>query len=151
MQPIKIIISGKKNTKRMTFFMKTKGGKRLRETPIVYYTDVYKQWAKIAIQTLAVFKTKHLEIEFPIQDQLNLRCLVYRDNFRNADGTNLLEGIQDVLSGKSGVDKDYNISSSIYQIIEDDNLRFVGSYDGTRFLIDLVNPRTEIILSEYIL
>src|SRR5690554_3825632 len=132
----------KKNSSKTTFFQKVKGGgKKLRQTPIHYYQPEWKEYAKSAIQRLAVYKTHHPEIEFPIRKQINLRCLIYRDNFRDADITNLVQGIEDLLAGNSGVDKDFNINPSIYQILEDDNLRFIGSLDGTRCLIDLVNPR----------
>lgn len=162
MNPIKIIIKGnpvvKKNTSGTSFYYKDKNGiRRLRTKkdgtviPLHFYTQVYQDWAKGAMISCYNFRTEHPEIKFPLEDKMNLKCLFFvSDPRRIRDLSNLYEGTQDVLAGKSGVELK-SLPSSAYQIIADDNIRFIGSHDGSRVLPDYINPRTELILSDFIM
>jgi len=150
---IKIVVPGnpiiKKNTSKTSLFQKDKFGRRtVRAIPVHYYTKVYKEWARNAIQSCAVFKTKHPEISFPITEQLNMKCLFYRDSNRIIDLSNLFAGIQDVMAGN---EKWANIPKHLFQIIYDDSTRYIGSLDGSRVLLDKVNPRIEVYLTNFIL
>ena len=148
---IQIIIKGcpivKKNNAKTSLFSKDKTGRRIaRETPIHYYTEAYKEWAKGAIQTCMVYKTKNKHIKFPITEKMNLKCLFFLPDTRRVDLSALYEGIQDVLSGN---EKWANVNAELYQIIFDDSVRYIGSHDGSRALLDLTNPRMEITLTNY--
>lgn len=148
---IQITIKGtpiiKKNTSKTSLFTKDKFGRRIpRETPVHYYTTVYKDWAKNAIQACMVYKTKHPEIKFPIDEKMNLKCLFYMPDNRRVDLSALYEGVQDVLSGN---EKWANIDANLYQIIFDDSVRYIGSHDGSRVLMDMINPRIEIFITNY--
>ena len=101
-----------------------------------------------AIKACAEFKNKHPEITFPITDKFNLKCLFYIDRDTRLDLSNLYEGVQDVLAGNAGVWKE-SVPKELYQIIEDDSIRFIGSHDGSRVILDYVNPRTEIYLEPF--
>jgi len=154
METIKIIIKSnaivKKNGAKTSLFYKDKKSGRLRERdrPVHYYTDVYKDWAKDAIKSCVDFKTTHPELTFPLTDRFNLKCLFYLDRNTVVDLSALYEGVQDVLAGNAGVWKE-QIPKSLYQIIEDDSIRFIGSHDGSRVVLDYVSPRTEIYLEEF--
>lgn len=137
----------KKGTSKTSLFTKDKLGRRIpRETPVHYYTSNYKDWAKGAIQACMVYKTKHPEIKFPIDEKMNLKCLFFMPDNRRVDLSALYEGVQDVLSGN---EKWANIDANLYQIIFDDSVRYIGSHDGSRVLLDLTNPRIEIFITNY--
>lgn len=161
MTPIKIIIPGycpvKKNTSGTSFYYKDKSGnKRLRTKadgtviPLHFYSQIYQDWAKSAMIVCYNFRVAHPEITFPIQEKLNVKCLFFYDDERKRDLSNLLEAPMDVLSGNSGVDIKV-LPPSAYQIIADDNSKHVGSFDGTRVLLDFINMRVEITLTDYIM
>lgn len=148
---IHITINGcpivKKGTSKTSLFTKDKFNRKIpRDTPVHYYTQVYKDWAKNAIQTLMVFKTKHREIQFPIADKINLKCLFYMPDNRRVDLSALYEGVQDCLAGN---EKWANIDPNLFQIIFDDSVRYIGSHDGSRVLMDMINPRIEIFITDY--
>lgn len=150
---IQIIIKGnpivKKNTAKTSVMGKDKNGRLLKRTaPIHWYTDVYKAWAREAIKACAEFKNTHTDMKFPLTDKFNLKCLFYIDRDTRLDLSNLYEGVQDVLAGNAGVWKE-SVPKELYQIIEDDSIRFIGSHDGSRVILDYVNPRTEIYLTEF--
>lgn len=146
---IKIIIPSdpivKKNSAKMSFF-DSKG--KPRKFPLHYYSKAYNEWGKIAVQACAIWKTKNSGLSFPLKEQWNLRCLFYMSDFRRVDLSALYEGIQDVLAGNAGV---VSVPSHIYQIIEDDSTRYIASHDGSRLLLDKVNPRMEVYLTPFIL
>ncbi|MHB8362718.1 MAG: hypothetical protein ACYDBX_03810 [Patescibacteria group bacterium] len=148
---IEIVIPGtaivKKNTAKTSLYYKDKNGMRIpRNNPVHYYTSEYKDWAIIAIQACAVFKTKNSKIQFPITEKLNVKCLFYLKDNRAVDLSNLFQGVHDVLAGNAGA---VSVHPNIYQIIYDDSSRFIGSVDGSRILLDMVNPRTVIHLTNY--
>lgn len=150
---VNIVIAGtpiiKKNTSKTSMYMKDKFGRKIpRDNPVHYYTTEYKDWARNAIQTCMVYKTKHREIQFPITEKMNLKCLFYMPNNRMVDLSNLFAGVHDVLAGN---EKWANVDPSLYQIIYDDSSRYIGSVDGSRVLLDMVNPRVEIFITNYIM
>lgn len=119
-----------------------------RITPVAYYTKAYQEWARTAIEACIVFKSKHLEFTYPLMDKYNLKCLFYSNENKVVDQSALYEGVQDVLTGKSGVFK--NIPGGLYQIIYDDNVRFIGSHDGSRYIYSpSEEPHTEVIITEF--
>jgi len=150
--PLKIVIPGdpivKKNSAKLSIYTKKNGRLIPRKTPIHYYSKAYKEWARIAIQTCAVLKTKYPDGTFPITEQMNMKCLFVMAKNKIVDLSNLYEGIQDILAGNAGVYRN-SIPSSIYKIIMDDNVRYIGSHDGSRVIVDYVNPRLEVILETY--
>ena len=77
---------------------------------------------------------------FPITDKVNLKCLFYLKDNRKVDLSGLYEGVQDVLSGN---EKWANVPPNLFQILFDDSHRYVGSHDGSRVLLDMLNPRIE--------
>lgn len=147
-----IVIPGCPRTKKngITFSMfrfdqKTKR-KILRPKPITILKKPYMEWTKIATQTLVVWKSKQNGTSFPLMHKMNMKCLFYMDpKISVVDLSALYEGIQDVMQGKgyAGVPAQY------YQIIADDNSRIIGSHDGSRVLVDAVNPRMEITLTPF--
>lgn len=161
---IKLIFPGearvKKNSMTVSYIYKDKTGKlRIRMTadgrftPVTYYTSAYKEWAKDAIQACIVYKSKHQlqlpNFPLPLVGRYNLKCLFYSRENKVVDLSALYEGVQDVLTGKSGVYKD-SIPSNVYQIIQDDSVRFIGSHDGSRYIyLPAEEPRTEVILTEF--
>jgi len=150
---IKLTIPGcpivKKNSSTTSYRVKNKnGGYNYLDRPIHYYTDAYKDWVRGAVQVLAVYKTHHPEIKFPIQDKMNLKCLFFMKDNRVVDLSALYEGIQDCLAGN---EKWLNVHPQLYKIIEDDSCRYIGSHDGSRVLYNPVDPHLEFTLSPYIL
>lgn len=156
---ISIIFPGeirvKKNSMTISYIYKDKFGRlkiRMtsdgRFTPVTYYTKAYKEWARQAIQACVVYKSKN-KIVYPLTGQYNLKCLFISNENKKVDLSALYEGVQDVLSGNAGVLKD-RVSKSVYQIIEDDSVRYIASHDGSRYLyLPVEQPRTEIILTEF--
>jgi len=158
-QPINIIILGtprvKKNSMTTSYIYKDKNGSLKirgdgkRFAPVTFYSKAYTEWARNAVETLIAFKSKNIHIEFPIKDKVNLKCLFFMDKNSVVDQSALYEGIQDTLIGKPGVLK--GVDPRLYQILEDDSVRFVGSHDGSRTFLDYVNPRMEITISDYVI
>lgn len=149
---IRITISGqcmiKKNTSKTSMFMKDKFGRKIpRDNPVHYYTTEYKDWARNAIQTCMIYKTKHPEIVFPITNEVNVKCIFYMQNNKLVDLTNLFAGVHDVLTGN---EKWANVPANLYQILFDDNTRYIKSVDGSRVFLDLINPRVEIFITNYV-
>lgn len=148
---IKIVIPShpmvKKNGAKTSMFYKDKRTGRLvqRKTPIHYYSKAYLDWAKTAVQSCAVFRTKNREMDFPLTGQYHLTCLFFLGKNIKVDLSALYEGVQDVLSGNAAGNS-INVPSNIYQIIEDDSNRYIVSHDGSRVYLDYIKPRTEIYL-----
>ena len=146
----------KKNSMTISYIYKDKYGKlqirmnsQGRFTPVTYYSKAYTEWARTAIQTAIVFKSKHPEIEFPLRGKYNLRCIFFSNEDRIIDQSALYEGVQDVLTGKAGVLKD-SVPGNTYQIIMDDSTRFIGGHDGSRYLyLPAEPPRTEVTLTDF--
>ena len=150
---IKIVIPGnaivKKNTAKVSSFYKNKQGTRVpRPYALHYYSKAYKEWALKAIVACQKFKEMHKEFEYPLQTQWNMMCRFYFDKLPFVDLSALYEAPQDILAGSSGI---ANVDVELYKIIEDDNIRFIASHDGSRVLLDYINPRTEIVLTPFIL
>lgn len=139
----------KKNNEHISYWKTDKYGRKTpREFPIKYPTPAYKEWSKQAIKACADYKNTHTEIDFPLQGQYNLKCIFYMDRNTVVDLSNLYEGTQDVLAGSVGI-WEKTVPKHLYQIIEDDSVRFIGSHDGSRVVLDYVKPRTEITLTEF--
>lgn len=157
---LKIILPGearvKKNSQTISYIYEDKFGKlKIRMTsdgrfaPVTYYTKAYNTWAKDAMQALMVFKSKHSDIKFPLDGKYNLCCRFFSREDKVVDLSALYEGVQDCLIGKSGVSKD-SIPGNLYQIIQDDSVRFIGSHDGSRYIyLPAEEPRTEIIITDF--
>jgi len=96
-------------------------------TPYISQGDRYKVYEEEAGFFL---KTPKKPIDYPV----NLKCVFYRRDKRLVDLSNLIEAIQDILAK--------------YGILKDDNHTIVKSLDGCRVQYDLVNPRTEIFITE---
>ncbi len=161
MNPIKIIFPGtsvvKANTQGQSlYYTDRQGKKRLRTDgqgnvrPIHFYTAVWQDYAKTCMIQCYNFRVNHPEIDFPVSQQINLKCLFFVNDDRIRDISNLYKGIEDVLVGNSGVDVP-SLPRSAYQILFDDNWRHVGSHDGSRYILDFTDPRTEITISDYVL
>ena len=161
MNPITFTVPGnmiiKKNSQTTSYIQKNKQGKLAirqsqdgRFAPVTYYTDAYKEWAKRCVQILMTLKTNLTAqgVQLPLTDKMNLKCLFYYDTNRKIDLSAMFEGINDCLAGN---ERWLNFDKKFYQIIEDDSVRFIGSFDGTRFIYEKVNPRTVVTLSDYIL
>ncbi len=146
----------KKNSMTVSYIYKNSSGQlkiRMnadgRFTPVTYYTEAYTEWAREAIQACIVFKSHHPEIKFPLQDKYNLKCLFFSAEDKVVDQSALYEGVQDVLTGKAGVFKD-SVPGNLYQIIQDDSIRFIGSHDGSRYIYSPATiPKTEITLTDF--
>ena len=137
----------KKNTSKTSMYMKDKFGRKIpRDQPVHYYTTEYKDWAKGAIQTCMIYKTKHTDMVFPITEEVNVKCIFYMPNNRMVDLTNLFAGIHDVLCAN---EKWANVSTNLYQILFDDSSRYIKSVDGSRIFLDMINPRTEVFITNY--
>ena len=153
--PIKLVIPGnaivKKNTAKTSLFMRDKRSGKLiaRPAPVHYYSEEYIRWAADAMQICYNFKNKHPEIPFPLSDRVNLKCMFYYNKLITVDQSALYEGLQDVLAGKSGLkDKSYlSLHPESYQILLDDSVRYVGGHDGSRWVLEYINPRTEITIT----
>ncbi len=156
--PITLIIPGcpivKKNTRKTSNFRKDKktGKLIMLPNPISYYSKAYNEWAKTAIMRAISLRQELVNAgwELPITDKINLKCLFFFDADRVVDLSNLYEGVQDLLTGHAGVYED-KVPKNLYQIIMDDSVRFIGSHDGSRFYLDYINPRTEVILEPFII
>lgn len=146
---IKIVIPGnaivKKNSKKTSLFTKSKKTGRLIQLkrPITYYSKQYNEWSKDAVQACAIVKTKHPKIIFPITTRIILKMLFFFDKNIKVDLSNLYEGVQDIITGNC---HSVNIPNNLYKILEDDSVRFILGHDGSRFLLDQLNPRTEVYL-----
>ena len=148
---LKIVIPGnaisKKNSKKTSLYYKDKRTGRLRELskPMTYYSKPYTEWVKSAIQACAVAKTKHPHLQFPLTGRYIVKMLFFFNKQMKVDLSNLYEGIQDVMTGhNSGVAR--AIPTSAYHLLEDDSVRFILGHDGSRFLLDPANPRTEVYI-----
>lgn len=106
----------KKNSQQILINRKSK-------KPFVTQSDIYKQYEKDAGWFLK-------PLQSPIAEPVNVKCVFYRDSARRVDLTNLLEAMDDILVK--------------YKILEDDNCNIIVSHDGSRVMIDRINPRTEI-------
>jgi len=140
----------KKNTARHSSFYKDKLGNLIaRKFPITYYTSAYKEWAKTAIIACYNYRQVHPEIIFPLQGCYNLSCKFIFDKNIKVDITNLLEGVQDVLTGNAGI-LENTIPKELYQILADDSVKNIGSLDNCRFVyLPADEPKTIVTLTEF--
>ena len=158
----KITIPGtpvvKKNTATLSFFYWTKRhGARVkvpRDKPVWIYSKPYVRWARESVQKLAIFKNNNSlgpeekRIPFPIAEALVLTCIFFIDDYRLRDLSALMEGPQDMLSGKAGgLPKDFDHET--YKIIVDDNKDIIKNLGGSTVMFDPKNPRTEIYLTSW--
>ena len=150
---IKITIPGnpivKKNTMKSSTHYKNKKGQMVaRPYALHYYSSAYKEWALKAVVVCQKFKEVNSHLEYPLTNKWNMKCHFFFNKMPFVDMSNLYEAPQDILAGSCGIK---NITAEIYQIIEDDNVRFIGSHDGSRVLLDYMHPRVEITLTPFIL
>jgi hypothetical protein len=159
MTPLTITLPGccicKKSSMTTSYTYTDKFGKvRIRQTadgrftPITYYSKPYQEWATHAIQTLVKLKQELTAkgIVFPLTDKMNAKILFFYNSTRAVDINNLSQGVCDLLSGN---EKWFNLDKHYYKIVEDDSCRFLGSFDGTRVIYEVHNPRTEITLTDF--
>lgn len=135
----------KKGSAQTSFTEKKNGRILMRPTPIHYYTEKYKEWARKAVIACSNFKNLHTELSFPIVDKINMRCWFFLGSQKVVNLSGLLEVSHCVLCGKA----DLSYPPQSYQIIPDDNINVIGSFDGSRTFYDPVNPRTEIWHTPY--
>jgi len=122
--------------------------KNNRITPVTYYTKAYQEWAREAIQTAIIFKSKHHEFVYPLDGRYNMRCLFISNENKKVDLSALYEGAQDILAGNAGILHD-SVPGALYQIIMDDSVRFICSHNGSGYYyLPAEQPRTEVTLTE---
>lgn len=97
--------------------------------PFIAPSKQYKQYERDASRFIP--KTA-VPIAFPV----DVQCLFYMPTHRKCDLTNLLEAVDDVMV-KCG-------------LLADDNFTIIASHDGSRILYDKGNPRTEVIIDNYL-
>ena len=111
MTPIKLVIKGqpivKKNTMKTQWFryIKGRGGitqKIPLEFPLKFYTPVYLTWAKKAVERLIIYKQQNMQ-KYPITEPVVISVVFFLKSDAKVDLSNLIEGIQDVLAGDSGL------------------------------------------------
>lgn len=124
------------------------GNLRSRKFPLIWYSDVYKNWAKDALLQCMSYRNEHTEIEFPLTGQYNLKCIFFYDSFMKVDMSALYESVQDILAGSSGL-KYKGYEPAWYKIIFDDSTRYIASHDGCRMYLDKIKPRTEVYLEPF--
>ena len=151
MDTIRIILKGecpiKKNAmKKLWFRTDKKGNKIPLKFPIMYYPKKYVDWVKENITHLAVYKTKHSEIKFPLSGKYFISFWWFRKRVVRMDFDNLSQAPMDLLAGDGGnfLGKDYK--HSWYQILSDDNLDIVTCMPTSHLFYDPISPRTEIFI-----
>lgn len=170
MQTLKIVIPGqpvikKNSTGKLWFYTDKKTGNKIPlPKPRTYYGKSYQKWAKRAVETLTVWKSKHSELNFPLgQDGTTfvVSILCFIDHSYKVDLSNLVEAAQDVLTGNAGKalfdkirqkdGKKYKekFDHFKYQVLSDDNFKVIKSLGASTIMIDPINPRTEIYISEF--
>ena len=153
MNEYKIIIPGivrtKKNGMTFSFKYKNRFGKWVyRDRALVILKKPYRDWCKIAVQALAVFKSKYPPDIFPLTYRVNLKVLTFiPTGIGRIDQSAIYESVQDVLRG---AEKHVGVDPALYQILIDDSYQFIGGHDGSRIYIEAGNPRVEITISKLI-
>lgn len=111
----------KKNTQKVV---------RVRGRTFVAYSPQYKEWLHRAMDELALQRRP----EQPIDRPIILMCTFFVQTLRVVDLSALYEGIQDTLVKM--------------EILKDDNAWILIGHDGSRVVLDRVNPRTEVSIIE---
>lgn len=106
----------------------------IKGRPRIIQSKAYSAYEKVALRQIAAQIGEGFEV---MSGTYNVQCLFYMATRRKTDLTNLLEAADDCLV-RAGV-------------LLDDNNTVIASHDGSRVLYDKVNPRTEILITEYIL
>jgi len=136
------------------------------KNPIIYYKKSYTDWAKQAVQQLAIFKSNTesrgnlLEdgtpIKFPIAEPIFLTCIFFtrRNIIGNTDIkldlSNLIEAPQDLVCGNAGKNTlGKNFNHNTYKLVVDDTCTIVKNLGGSTVLYDPSNPRIDIFISSY--
>lgn len=100
-------------------------------------SKAYKQFEKEVLNFVAdnplIIKSNE-EFKLPIQEQINLKCLFYKEKDYKADLAGYIQAIQDVLV-KAGV-------------IIDDNHKVIVSTNESKVFLDRDNPRIEIEITK---
>jgi Holliday junction resolvase RusA-like endonuclease len=97
--------------------------------PKILPSEAYEAWEAAALREMMTIKPR-LGIELPITGPVGVEALIYRD--RNVgDLSNYLEAVADMLQAAG--------------VLKDD--RQIEDWDGSRRLIDRVNPRVEIYIA----
>ncbi len=98
--------------------------------PFIAQSDQYRQYENAALWLL------RNKVQKPITTPVEVRALFYMPTKRRVDLTNPLEAVDDVLVKAN--------------ILADDNCGIIASHDGSRVLYDKQNPRTEILIREFV-
>ena len=109
----------KKNSQRI--FVNSKTGK-----PFIVPSERFKQYETDA----GFFVNRYSRLN--INEPVNVECHFYMKTRRRVDLTNLLEAIDDVLTGAG--------------VFADDNYLIIAGHDFSRVHVDKENPRTEIYI-----
>lgn len=156
MIPMHLVIKGnpivKKNTMHTTWFKNVIGAggvvkKVPLEFPIKYYSKQYMAWAKKAVEQVLIWKNTHIQ-PFPINEPVIITVVFFLAKDYKVDLSNLVEGIQDVLTGASGLNTSKTLQHKHYQVLTDDSHRYFKLENMVAF-IDAVNPRMEVFISPY--
>jgi hypothetical protein len=145
----------KKNSKGLSYwrFDKKNNRKILRDKPVPYYSDAYKEYTTYAVQALAIWKNKqpqNIRELLPINFKVNVQFLFfYPTMITKADLSNFYEAPQDVMTAGRDAQGVNSVAPIIYQILDDDNVTIIGSHDGSRWFQDKFNPRTVIRITKY--
>ncbi|MDN6626641.1 MAG: hypothetical protein L0K82_05445 [Pisciglobus halotolerans] len=113
----------KKNSQQIYMNKRTK-------KPFITPSAKCKQYRRDFLIQALQFKPKQ-----PIDSEICITALYYMPTKRRVDITNLMNATHDLLQDA--------------KIIADDSSKIVKSVDGTRVLYDKMNPRVEIVISEY--
>jgi len=99
--------------------------------PKVLPSEAYEQWEAAAIRESMVIKAKlrAMGVDLPIMAPISVEALIYRER-DTGDAVGYYQAVGDMLQ-EAG-------------IIKDD--RLIEDWDGSRRLIDRVNPRVEIYI-----
>jgi len=132
--------------------------------PVRYYKTAYKDWAKSAAGSLAVWKNnwqlmkenntlpEGYPTSLPITTPLVISCHFYINHNRKVDISNLVQGTHDLLIGSAGNflgTKAKPFDHNLYKIIHDDNKDYMKNLGSTVVFFDKGNPRTDIFITEF--
>ena len=102
-----------------------------KNTHTILPSHVFAFWASIALKQIHAWMEDNMWE--PMRNRVNIKALYYRDTRRDADLSNLHEGIQDLLT--------------LTGFWKDDQQ--VESHDGSRKLYDPFNPRIELTITPF--
>jgi hypothetical protein len=129
------------------------------KAPITFYPKEYVVWAKTAIQKLTLWRFNNPSFKI-INEPVFFTCIFFKRTTGAADISNLLESVQDVLSGRPGgfLDKTKTVKGKkyrvkfnhdTYKIIEDDNYNIIKDLGSSTVFFDPKNPRVEVFITSF--